>query len=272
MGEEKNVQENPAQPIPPYNEQGPGYGYMGNEPYYNRRNAPYMNNQGYGYNMGPAPRGSYRTNYPPDYNRGNYGGRYYGAPYGRPYGEYEDHEYKYENKYESKYEYDDHYDHGYYYNRSPYMNRPYSYSSRIYPYGGRPYHMGGYYGDHHYDHHYYHDNNHMGPYAYGYGPYQKPGGFLRNWLSYNPVTNWVRGPQGSNFLRGLGVATAAIILAPAVVKTLRPLAMQAVHGAMSIVGEVKGVVADAREELEDIFADAKWENLNDKEGTKQEGV
>lgn len=107
----------------------------------------------------------------------------------------------------------------------------------------------------------------------GYGPMpgQGPWGYIRNWFAYNPVTSWVRSPRGSNFLRGLGIVTAGLILAPAVVKTVRPLAVQAVHGVMSIVGEVKGVVSDAREELEDIFADAKWENLNDRDEKLQEG-
>lgn len=94
---------------------------------------------------------------------------------------------------------------------------------------------------------------------------------MRNWLYYNPVTSWASGPMGTSFFRGLGIVTAGIVLAPAIVKTIRPLAMQAVHGAMSIVGEMKGVVADAREELEDIFADAKWENLSEKDEKLQEG-
>jgi hypothetical protein len=101
--------------------------------------------------------------------------------------------------------------------------------------------------------------------------YPGPFGFLRNWISYNPVTNWARSPRGTSFLRGLGIATAGIILAPAVIRTIRPLAVQAVHGVMSIVGEMKGVVADAREELEDIFADAKWDNMNKKDEKLQEG-
>ncbi len=182
------------------------------------------------------PRGSYRSGYLPFRGRSTVGNYPFGTRYGYPYRDYKDsydHDDDYYHDYEFDYDYDD-----------------YHYYQKYVPLGYGPYGQ---------------------PYG-GYGPMkQRPFGSLRNWISYNPVTNWARSPRGNNFLRGLGIATAGIILAPAIIRTIRPLAVQAVHGAMSIVGEMKGVVSDAREELEDIFADAKWENMNSREEKLQEG-
>lgn len=211
----------------------------------NIANAPNMTDPGYGYQnyAGPAP----NINYPPNYRnpaQGNYRANY--APYrARGYaGSYPYHA-VYGGQGENYYEHHDHHDDHEYHDDYGYRHQhQHPYYGGYYPYHNRP------------------------P---GMGPYQRPSDYMRNWLSYNPVTNWVRSPRGNNFFRGLGIATAGLILAPTVIKAIRPLAIQAVHGMMSIAGEVKGVVADAREELEDVFADAKWDNLNSKEEKLQEG-
>lgn len=106
----------------------------------------------------------------------------------------------------------------------------------------------------------------MGPGGYGMGPYGRPMSPWRSWLTSNFVSDWIRSPRAGNIFRGIGIATAGIILAPSIAKAIRPLVVQAVHGAMSVVGEFKGIVADAKEDIEDIFADAKWENMKEDNG------
>lgn len=256
----------------------------GNQNYANQNygNQNYAGNIQRGTNQGYNPiygqgnyQGNQRGNIAPYGMRGSTGNYSPNAGYGRQYMG------NYENNYNNDdYDHYDHYDHDddneYYYQRpsnygyGPYCFRPPGMGrNRMYqqgygPYNNRQPQMGGNWMSQQY---------YQGqPYFDGYGPGgMGPWGRVRNWFSYNPVTNWARSPRGNNFLRGLGIATAGLILAPAVVKTIRPLAVQAVHGVMSIVGEVKGVVSDAKEELEDIFADAKWENLNDRDEKLQEG-
>lgn len=275
MSHENIDKTNAAQTGVPYGDMGPGYVNRGDASYNNNwQNNSNMVYPGYGYQNygGPAPRANYQPNYA-NPAQGVYRGNY--APYGRGYASNYPYNVAYVGPHEGDYDYhyhhddhDDHYDHPYYYGYGEYNMPPGMGQNRMYPQYSRPYNMPPGMGRYRMYHQYYHGQ----PYFDGYGSgNQGTWGFLRNWFAYNPVTNWVSSPRGSNFLRGLGIATAGIILAPAVVKTLRPLAVQAVHGVMSIVGEVRGVVADAREELEDIFADAKWENLSEKEQISQEG-
>lgn len=236
-------------------------GFQGYNPVYGQGN--YQVNRRA--NMAPYGMGGQNAVYPPYAGNGRpYMGNYANNYNDDDYDDYDD----YNDDYD-EYNYPRPYGYGYGYGpyclRPPGMRRNRMYRQGYGPYNGPPGMGGNWMAPQYFQGQPYFDG--YGPGPVGMGPW----GRMRNWFSYNPVTNWVRSPRGSNFLRGLGIATAGLVLAPAVVKTIRPLAVQAVHGVMSIVGEVKGVVSDAREELEDIFADAKWENLSDREEKIQEG-
>ncbi|MDW7651335.1 MAG: hypothetical protein SCK29_05215 [Bacillota bacterium] len=134
------------------------------------------------------------------------------------------------------------------------------------PYGGGGYNMnqpafGGY--------------NYNQPYPYGSpnynmypgNPYGNPMG---NWSNiFNPgyLSYLLRGPKVNNFFRSVGMVTVGLLLVPSVARAFRPLVVSAVEGAFSVSEEVKNIFADAKEDMDDIFAEAKWEDVKD-EGTK----
>jgi|GEM_PF-3700246 len=92
-----------------------------------------------------------------------------------------------------------------------------------------------------------------------------------SWLSQNMLSNFINKPRVNDFFRGVGIATVGLILAPTVAKTLRPLLVKTVQGAMTASEELKSVFVDAKEEVEDIFAEAKWEsNHNESCGHKED--
>lgn len=160
------------------------------------------------------------------------------------------------------YTYDDHpnhyhygyhdYPHNRYQDHSDYDHHNRGYYHRGYP--GHGYYHHGYPG-HGYHHNDYCHNDHH-DYHHYYGP-----SMGRGWFDPDYLRSMMRSPMTNNFFRGVGVATIAMLLAPPIAKALKPLAVQAVHGVTSIVDELKGVVYEAREDIEDIFAEGKWSNM-----------
>jgi len=103
---------------------------------------------------------------------------------------------------------------------------------------------------------------------YDYDCYQ---GMPQNpWWNQNMLNDFINRPNVNDFLRGVGIATVGLILAPTVAKTLRPILVKAVQGAMTASEELKSVFVDAKEEFEDIFAEAKWEGNNQESGKPNE--
>jgi len=107
-------------------------------------------------------------------------------------------------------------------------------------------------------------------YGMGMGPgfLGRPLGFLRNWWNYS-VPSFFGSPRVNNFFRGVGIATVGVIVAPSIARALRPLAVQAVEGVVNVTEEVKGIFSDAKEDMEDIFAEAKWDEANTEGGQHQ---
>lgn len=128
----------------------------------------------------------------------------------------------------------------------------------------------------------YRDHRYCGKYppgAYGgYGRHNGPccdpyygqrNGSWSNWLN---LSGFVQRPKVNNFLRGVGIATVGVILAPSIAKTLRPVIVKAVQGAMAASGEIKSIFSDAKEDIEDIFAEAKWDDARRNEGNNDNGT
>lgn len=99
--------------------------------------------------------------------------------------------------------------------------------------------------------------------APGYGnPYgYQPMGFWPNIFAPGYFSYLLRGPRVNNFFRAVGIVTVGMLLVPSVARALRPLAVSAVEGALSVSEEIKNIFADAKEDMEDIFAEAKWEDV-----------
>jgi hypothetical protein len=145
----------------------------------------------------------------------------------------------------------DEYSYGGYMDRNNYYEEPRAYHREHYASPHHPHH-GEHYGE-------YHAGKH------GYGPRDHKGGYMRDMMGmgrmdgFRGVANWLNTPKVNNFFRGVGLLTVGIILAPTLAKVLRPLAVSTVQGAMGVVGDMKGIVTDAKDEVEDIFAEAKWD-------------
>lgn len=103
---------------------------------------------------------------------------------------------------------------------------------------------------------------------YGAGPYRDG----RPWLGPNAFTHFINRPGVNNFLRGVGIAAIGLLLAPSIARIARPIIVKTVQGAVVATEEMKGFYSDAKEEAEDIFAEAKWENerTRDQRGEKPE--
>jgi hypothetical protein len=113
--------------------------------------------------------------------------------------------------------------------------------------------------------------NYGGGNMYGGSPFGfSPMGFWPNILTPGYFSSVLNTPRVNNFFRGIGILTVGMLLVPSVAKAFRPLAVSAVEGAMSISDEVKNIFTDAREDVEDIFAEAKWEDAKeeDRDGRK----
>lgn len=93
-------------------------------------------------------------------------------------------------------------------------------------------------------------------------PYYNYGMMPNSWWNQRMITDFINRPRVNNFFRGIGIATVGLILAPSVAKTLRPIVVKAVQGAMSTSEEFRNIFADTKEDIEDIFAEAKWEGKN----------
>lgn len=178
--------------------------------------------------------------------------------------------------------------------KNPGAKTPYNQYSAPYGNGNQYYPSQNYHG--HYEHHYahggpyhHHYEHGYGPQAYGqnynygtYGPYNGNYGPYTNmdddymkhhwshWLHPGFMKSFMRSPKVNNFFRGVGVATVGLLVAPSVARVLKPIAVQVLHGVKDITDELKGVMDDARGDMEDIFADANWEGLKLDEDKKME--
>jgi hypothetical protein len=99
----------------------------------------------------------------------------------------------------------------------------------------------------------------------GYDPYYNQGMMPGSWWHPFMIRDFINRPRVNDFLRGVGIATIGLVLAPSITRTLRPIVVKAVQGAMAASDEVKNIFADAKEDMEDIFAEANWE------GSRSEG-
>lgn len=96
----------------------------------------------------------------------------------------------------------------------------------------------------------------------GYDPYYNYGMMPNSWWNQRMITDFINRPKVNNFFRGVGIATVGLILAPSVARTLRPIVVKAVQGVMNTSDEFRNIFADAKEDIEDIFAESKWEGSN----------
>ena len=64
---------------------------------------------------------------------------------------------------------------------------------------------------------------------------------------------------GTAALVGLGVVVAAPVLLPAVGAVLRPVAKGLIKGSLFVVDSVEGIVAEGKEELSELAAEARAE-------------
>ncbi|MDW7675322.1 MAG: hypothetical protein SCK28_12395, partial [Bacillota bacterium] len=109
------------------------------------------------------------------------------------------------------------------YYHQPYYHQPYYNQSREDSgeyYGPHGYHHGHghYYGGYHHPHehmNYYGPNN---PYYYN----RPPQGLWRSWLNPDFIPNMLQNPRVNNFLRGVGLVTIGMFVAPSVARALRP--------------------------------------------------
>ncbi|MDF2615175.1 MAG: hypothetical protein K0S71_2961 [Clostridia bacterium] len=222
------------------------YDYYGDRPFLSRWHRFNMRNRRYGYGRGY--RSNYNTPYPINYNaaRGEEDMNYqtnYPANY-QPYYERDDDDCYYPH----------HYNYGpccdYYDSCRPYYNRGNRYNMR---YSGSGYGNGYGYGR---------------PNMQGYDPNCYPTMPQNTMWNANYISDFISRPRVNNFLRGVGIATIGLMVAPAIARTFRPVLVKTVQGAMVASDEIKGVFSDAKEDVEDIFADAKWgaNNENNRNG------
>lgn len=73
------------------------------------------------------------------------------------------------------------------------------------------------------------------------------------------VKSLINSPQGRSFMWGVGATLAGLVLIPTSASRVRPLARKAVEGAMVLSDQVQDAMA--REEIEDIVAEARFENF-----------
>lgn len=70
--------------------------------------------------------------------------------------------------------------------------------------------------------------------------------------------------SGTNLLAGAVLILAASALAPAAGKNLRPLAVWGVKGALGLIDETRTRLFLAKEEAEDIWAEAQFERMKNR--------
>ncbi|MFZ5945915.1 MAG: hypothetical protein ACOYVD_17630 [Bacillota bacterium] len=93
-------------------------------------------------------------------------------------------------------------------------------------------------------------------------------GFFRNWWNPGTIPNFLNSPRVNNFFRGVGLAATGLFLAPSLARAVRPLVVQTVQGVMSATDELKTIVSDAKEDIEDMFAEANWDRINFEDGQR----
>lgn len=77
---------------------------------------------------------------------------------------------------------------------------------------------------------------------------------------------------GRGFLLGIGVALLGYAFWPAVSNVLRPMELNAVQGAFNLTEQARSFVMRAKEHLEDIVAEAQFQNLQQDIGSDVDGV
>lgn len=65
------------------------------------------------------------------------------------------------------------------------------------------------------------------------------------------------------FLWGMGAATLLLTVLPSAGKSLRPLAVSTLKGAMDLADQIRGLVAEAGEGLQDLVAEVQAERLRE---------
>lgn len=68
-------------------------------------------------------------------------------------------------------------------------------------------------------------------------------------------------PETKSFAYGVGVGVLATIMFPQIKDNLKPVAAVAAKGAVGIADKFQEMISGMREGIEDIVAEAKWENL-----------
>lgn len=75
--------------------------------------------------------------------------------------------------------------------------------------------------------------------------------------------NYMRSPEGKAFAYGAGTMLLALMLFPTAKKGIRPAVKKAVQGGLAFSEKVQEVIASAREGLEDLVAEAHFEQLQE---------
>lgn len=77
------------------------------------------------------------------------------------------------------------------------------------------------------------------------------------------IRSFFRSPEGKAFMWGAGAAILGIMLLPSAKKGARPILSKAVQGGLILSEQIQEVVANAREGLQDIVAEAHFEKLQE---------
>lgn len=68
------------------------------------------------------------------------------------------------------------------------------------------------------------------------------------------------------FLWGVGAAALLLMVLPSAKRSLRPFAVSAIKGAFDLVDQLKSVIAEAGEGLQDLVAEAQFERMKEAAG------
>lgn len=82
----------------------------------------------------------------------------------------------------------------------------------------------------------------------------------------------LRTPQARGFGLGVGVALLGILMLPTARRAVRPLAKGVVKGVLGLAEGAARIVAEAREELQDIVTEVQWERAQEALDAQQKGA
>ena len=234
--------------------------YFNVNPSRNYQRDPRMTNtpqQNFNQGANPGYNGMYNNSYrPANVNQGSYNPGYQGY-YGQPpQGNYNG-DGRMSYTYDDDYEYDYHNPHCHYYYPHHFYNGPgYAYNNRPMPVNYRGYRTNRRYRPNTSTMYGSPNRPNIDPY---YDQSMNPSSWM-NWMNPNVVSDFIQRPRVNNFLRGVGIATVGMLLAPSTARVIRPLIVKAVKGAMTATDEIRSIFTDAKEDIEDIFAEAKWDS------------